>query len=221
MFARVQLAVAAGLLCIAVVLGVVLLTGDDSKAQALDIGPEGFAGSVRPAASAGDFTLRDQSGKAVTLDRYRGRPVVVSFMYSTCQDTCPIMAGQIRDALDSMGSAAKDVPVVLISVDPKNDTPARARRFLNEQRLTGRAEYLLGTEAQLRPVWTTFAIQPQETATGGYDHSSYVVLVDAQGRQRVSFPAEALTSAGLVHDLRTLQRDGGEVTPALPASSAS
>ena len=124
------------------------------------------------------------------------------------------MAGQIRSALDSMGSAAAKVPVMLVSVDPKNDTPDRARRFLNRQRLTGRAEFLLGTKAQLQPVWRQYGIQPQETATGGYDHSSYVVLVDGDDRQRVSFPAEALTAPGLAHDVRALQAGRGDVTPA-------
>lgn len=209
-----QLALAAGLLCLAAVLGVVLLTGSSSDAQAVEVGPEGFAGGVRPAVPPMEFTLRDQDGKSVSFDRYRGTPVVLSFVYSTCQDTCPIMASQIRTALQDMGSAAKHLPVLLISVDPKGDTPTRARRFLNEQRLTGRAEYLLGSRAQLAPVWREYGIQPQDAAQGGYDHSSYVVLVDSEGRQRVSFPAEQLTPPALVHDIRTLQRGGGVVTPA-------
>ncbi len=59
-------------------------------------------------------------------------------------------------------------------------------------------DFLLGTRAQLEPVWKAFGIAPQ---TKGRDHSSYTVIVDAQGRQRISFPATELTPRGLASDL--------------------
>jgi protein SCO1 len=125
---------------------------------------------------------------------------VVAFVYSTCEDTCPAMVDQVRGALDDTGL---DIPLLAVSVDPANDTPARARRFLNERRMTGRARFLLGTRAELAPVWAGFGVQPQ---AGGLDHSATVVLVDEDGMQRVGFPHAQLTPEALGHDLDRLSR---------------
>ena len=171
--------------------------GDD--ASAVQTGPQGWAGFIRPpGAMAPDFRLRDQDGEAATMDEYRGRPVAVTFVYSTCEDTCPAMVDQVRGALDDTGL---DIPLLAVSVDPANDTPARARRFLNERRMTGRARFLLGSEAELAPVWKGYGIQPQSDEL---EHSATVVLVDADGRQRVGFPHADLTPEALGHDLRRL-----------------
>src|SRR3712207_1398254 len=127
------------------------------------------------------------------MDQYRGRPVAVTFVYSTCEDTCPALVDQVRGALDDTGL---DIPLLAVSVDPANDTPARAQRFLNERRMTGRARFLLGDEGQLAPVWRGYGVQPQED---DHDHSATVVLVDAAGRQRVGFPHGQHTPGALAH----------------------
>jgi cytochrome oxidase Cu insertion factor (SCO1/SenC/PrrC family) len=88
-----------------------------------------------------------------------------------------------------------------VSVDPAQDTAARARAFLLEQSMTGRMRFLLGSEERLRPVWRAFGIAPQRDAL---DHSAYVVLVDGAGRQRIGFPHGELTSERLAQDLRRL-----------------
>jgi protein SCO1/2 len=162
---------------------------------------DGFAGAIRPSAPAAGFTLADQDGRNVPVAGLRGRPVVVTFMYTTCQNDCPTMTQQIRGALDDLGH---DVPVLAVSVDPANDTPDRARRFLARQQMTGRMRFLLGSDAQLQRVWRTFGIQPQ--GVGGREHSASVVLLDDSGVARVSFPVNQLTPEGLAHDLRALER---------------
>ena len=158
-----------------------------------------FAGSLRPpGARAPAFRLRDQDGKVVSMAGYGGCTVVMAFVYSTCKDTCPGQVQSIRGALDRLG---RDVPVLLVSVDPANDTPARARRFLLEQHVTGRMRFVLGTEQELAPVWKGYGIAPQR---GTLDHSAYVVLVDGAGLQRIGFPHSQLTPEDLEHDLRRL-----------------
>ena len=172
----------------AAVIGVAIAARGDGRRDAVTVGPTGWAGFVRPpGATAPDFSLRDQDGKPATMAQYRGRPVAVTFVYSTCEDTCPALVDQVRGALDDTGA---DVPLLAVSVDPAGDTPASARRFLNERRMTGRARFLLGDERELAPVWKGYGVQPQ---SGALDHSATVVLVDAQGRQRVGFPYDQLT----------------------------
>jgi len=156
----------------------------------------GWAGALRPpGARVPSFALRDQDGRVV---RPASGTAVYTFLYSTCEDTCPLQVQQIRGALDDLG---RDVPVIGISVDPANDTPARARRFLLEQSMTGRMRFALGTREELEPVWRAFGIRPQED---DLEHSAYVVLADASRAQRIGFPVGGLTSDGLRQDLARL-----------------
>jgi protein SCO1/2 len=123
---------------------------------------------------------------------------VVTFLYTTCEDTCPLIGQQIRVALDRLG---RDVPVFAVAVDPPRDTAARARSFLARQRLAGRMRFLVGPEPELQRQWRAYGVQPQEE---GIEHSAHVVLLDRRGVQRVGFPAAKLTPEALARDLRTL-----------------
>jgi protein SCO1/2 len=161
-----------------------------------------FAGALRPDIPPRDFRLRDEDGDPVSLSAYRGRVVVLTFMYTTCKDTCPLTATQIRGALDDL---EQPPPALAVSVDPANDTPGRAREFLFQRGLShGRMRFLLGDRAQLQPVWKAYGIRPHGTA---FDHSAYVLLIDRHGRQRVGFPVQQLTPEGLAHDIRRLQAE--------------
>jgi protein SCO1/2 len=200
MVARIHLALLTAAICVlAAVIGVLLArSGDGSEAA---IPRDAWAGATRPpAARVPDFTLADQDGHTVTAAQLRGRPAVFAFIYSTCRDTCPAQVQTIRGALDDLGH---DVPVYGVSVDPANDTQRSAQAFLLEQKMKGRMEFLVGDRARLAPVWKAFGIAPQRA---GREHSSYTVLVDATGRQRVGFPTDKLTQRGLAHDLARLAR---------------
>jgi protein SCO1/2 len=192
---RVLLALTTLCLCAAAaVFGVWLAQrGDEAPAAS------GWQGSVRPpGARLPPFSLTTQDGEAMTAAALRGRPVVVTFIYSTCEDTCPGQVQSIRGALDDLG---RDVPVIGVSVDPSGDTPRSAQAFLVEQSMKGRMDFLLGTREELQPVWDAFGIAPQRD---GRDHSAYTVVVDAEGRQRIGFPASQLTPRALAHDLARL-----------------
>jgi len=145
-------------------------------------------------------TLAD--GPVRSVADLKGRPAVVTFLYTTCEDTCPLVAQQIVGAMDRLGH---DVPAVAIAVDPPRDTPARARRFLAEQRAAGRIRFLTGPERELRRLWRAFGIQRQSPR---HEHSGYVVLLDREGRQRIGFPADRVTPDALASDLALLERQG-------------
>jgi protein SCO1 len=179
--------------------GVVLFARPDSSPP---LGASGFAGGLRPEIPPKDFTLRDQDGREVSLRSLRGQVVVLTFMYSTCQDTCPVTATTIRGALDDLGH---DVPTLAVSVDPAHDTPDSAEAFLVKRSLSGgRMRFLLGTRAQLAPIWHDYGIRPQGK---GFEHSAYVLLIDKRGRQRISFPVEQLVDRDLAHDIRKLEAE--------------
>ncbi len=166
-----------------------------------------FEGALRPEIPVEDFgNLRDEDGKPVRLADLRGRPAIVTFLYTTCKDTCPLTVDQIRGALDELGH---DVPVVAVSVDPANDTPRTAKRFSLQRQMTGRMRWALGSEAELQRVWRDYGVQPQTTDD---EHSASTVLLDGEGRQRIGFATSVLTPRALAHDIAELEReqsDGG------------
>ena len=193
---RVLLALFTLCLCAAAgVAGVAIARlGDDPRPAA-----GGWEGALRPPGThLPDFALSDQDGGTVTAASLRGETVVVTFLYSTCEDTCPATVNSIRGALDRLGH---DVPVIAFSVDPGNDTPRRASAFLDEQTMTGRMHFLLGTRAELEPMWDAFGIAPQRD---GLEHTAHTVLVDGTGAQRIGFPPSELTPRRLAADLARL-----------------
>ena len=163
----------------------------------------GFQGALMPeGVKAPDFNLTNQDGDPVSMRELRGSPVVVTFLYTTCEDTCPIQAQTVRGALDQLGH---DVPAIAIAVDPPRDTPDRAKAFLSEQRALGRIDFVLGTRAALKPVWDGFFVRPQSVTE---EHQARFTLVDAKGFQRIGYPGSEATPEALAHDLRLLEAQG-------------
>jgi protein SCO1/2 len=152
-----------------------------------------------PGVRAPDFRLRDQDGRLVTTRSLRGRPVVVTFLYTHCKDTCPITAQQVKGALDDLRRPSP--PAIAISVDPPNDTRASARAFLRRTGIGGRMRFLLGSRRELRRVWKGFAVRPQHQHA---EHQARLVLLDGRGMQRVGFPISQATPERIAHDLRAL-----------------
>ncbi len=169
--------------------------GDERRA-----GPRRFEGAVLPRGlRAPDFSLTDQDGRRVRMSDFRGRATVVTFLYTTCEETCPAQAQVIKGAFAELGH---DVPAVAVAVDPPRDTPARARRFLGEQRISKRLRFALGSRGDLKPVWKGFAVQPQSE---DLEHTGRIVLVDPKGIQRVGYPVDQATPERVAHDLRLLE----------------
>lgn len=112
-----------------------------------------------PREQAYDFRLRDQDGHWATLRQARGKVVVLTFLYSTCRDLCPAQAADIVQGVTMAGG--KGIMVYGVSVDPVGDTPARARAFLKKYGVyDGPVRFLVGSRAQLRPVWAHYGIVP-------------------------------------------------------------
>jgi protein SCO1/2 len=162
----------------------------------------GFYGAALPAnVRARDFTLTDQSGRPVTLSRYRGQVVVLAFLYSSCGPTCNVIAQQIRGALDEL---ERPVPVLIVSAAPRADTPARVRGFLAQVGLSGRVRYLTGPPARLPAVWQAYGVVPASASHADFSDSASVLLIDRSGYERVLYSIEQLTPEGLAHDIRKL-----------------
>lgn len=171
----------------------------ESRDQPPDIAYDGFAGSRLPdGVRAPPFELTDERGGPISMSEFRGQPVIVTFLYTNCDETCPPAAQQVKGALNELGH---DVPALAIAVEPPRDTAASARAFLSEQRMLGRMRFVLGSRDELRPLWRGYAIRPQSVRT---EHQARIVVVDRRGFQRTGFPIEQATPERIAHDVRLL-----------------
>jgi protein SCO1/2 len=183
-------------------LGAIVLAAPRGDNDSVATGTSRFEGAVMPKGlKAPDFTLTNQDGERISMRDFRGQPVIVTFLYTTCEDTCPVQAQTVRGALDELG---EDVPAIAIAVDPPRDTPERARAFLSEQRALGRLDFVLGTRAELKPLWKGFYVRPQSVTQ---EHNARFTLVDERGFQRVGYPGFEATAERIAHDIRILQAE--------------
>jgi protein SCO1/2 len=162
---------------------------------------EGFAGSRLPdGVRAPAFDLTDERGESISMRDFRGEPVIVTFLYTHCDNTCPPAAQQVKGALNELGH---DVPALAVAVDPPRDTAASAQAFLSEQRMLGRLRFVLGERNELAPIWRGYAVRAQ---SAGAEHQARIVIVDGDGFQRVGFPIEQATPERIAHDVKLLEQ---------------
>jgi protein SCO1/2 len=166
--------------------------------------PFRFAGTPIPAgAPAQDFSLRDASGRRFSLSAQRGRVVLLAFLYTHCTDICPLIAKEMNSAVRSLGPQASSVQILAVSVDPVGDTPTLVRSYLRRMRLGPQFHYLIGTRAQLAPVWQAYNVAADSRPSGKIVHSGPVFLIDRAGRPRLFYSPPQSTGA-FAHDLRAI-----------------
>jgi protein SCO1/2 len=166
----------------------------------------GFFGTLAlPARPAPPIRLRNYLGQPVTLSRYRGNPVLVTFLYTHCPDVCPLIAANLRVALGRLGSWARRTRVIAVSVDPRGDTPASVASFLRAHELVGRMQYLIGSPAQLAGTWRAWGVgsQRQVGEPDRVAHSALVYGIGASGRLLTVYPA-GFAPSQIVHDIPRL-----------------
>ena len=135
------------------------------------------------------------------MAQYRGKPLIATFLYSHCKDTCPVEARLISSAVQELGHPT---PVVAFSVDPAHDTGASVHAFMTEQKVTAPIRWGLGTAKQLSPVWKGYAVTPQREDE---EHMARIVLIDKNGFQRIGYPLEQTTPDRIAHDMRMLEKE--------------
>jgi protein SCO1/2 len=159
---------------------------------------------LEPPAPSPDFTLRDSTGKPVSLSQFKGKAVLLTFIYTHCPDVCPLIVAQLHNALIKLGPRASKVQIVAVSVDPKGDTPKTVKTFLAKRGMTGRMEYLIGSSKQLAEVWRPYGIEVQATPEQReVGHTAIVYGITASGKRRALYPSN-LQPDWIVHDVPIL-----------------
>jgi protein SCO1/2 len=150
------------------------------------------------------LVLHNYLGNRVNLRSYRGRAVLVTFIYTHCPDVCPLIVANLHNALDMLGQTARKVTVVGVSTDPRGDTRTAIRAFLAERGMLGRMQYLVGSRSTLAPVWRAWGINASNpTAADEVAHTAVVYGITASGRIVTAYPSN-FTPAQIAHDVPLL-----------------
>lgn len=167
-----------------------------SKLQGTDLGG-------RPAPN---FRLTDQFDSQVSLQQFKGKPVVLTFLYTHCPDVCPLTTERLHSTMLELGKDARNVGVLAITTDPKRDDVAAALHFSQQHQMTNYWHYLTGTDQQLSPVWASYSIYAQAQQQN-INHSMAIFVIDKQGHERVFLSSNDFTPAQLTADLQILLKE--------------
>jgi protein SCO1/2 len=162
-------------------------------------------GTITPRRPAPPLVLRDYAGKKVDIASFKGAPVLVTFVYSHCPDVCPLIMTQLRRVARDARKQGTTVHMLAVSVDPRGDTPAAVRDFLERERVKGTVDYLIGTRAQLEPVWAAWQVARDvpKTDPEQVEHSALVYGVTASGELATAYPVN-FDAAAIARDLPLL-----------------
>jgi protein SCO1/2 len=161
--------------------------------------------AYEPAADAPDFRLVDHSGEPVSLASFRGKTVLLFFGYTHCPDVCPLTLAKLRSALASLDGDARDVRILMVTVDPERDTPAVLADYVG--RYGPEVSGLTGSREELARVALAYGVHAEagHGAEHAVVHTPAIFGIDAAGRLRVLIRPDADADA-LRADVRTLVR---------------
>ena len=134
--------------------------------------------------SVGDHAFQDRAGRRVMLSSYRGKPLLVSFVYTGCFQACPVatklLAAAVASAQRALGAGSFNV--ITIGFNLPFDTPQAMADFARRQGVTlPNWEFLSPDAAGVESLTRDFGFTYRATQ-GGYDHVTQVTLVAADGK---------------------------------------
>jgi protein SCO1 len=200
------------LLALVVIAGVIALlsvggsSGSSGAKKQLQPGSFEAAGLLTPIRNAPPLALRNYLGQPVNLSAYRGKAVLVTFIYTHCPDICPLITSQLRVAQNLMGSAtAAKAQIVAVSVDPRGDTSKSIAAFLARHEMTGRMQYLVGSAHQLAAVWSAWGVGSERDAKKPefINHSGLIFGISGTGK-RITIYAPSFKPSEIAHDVPLL-----------------
>jgi protein SCO1/2 len=158
---------------------------------------------------APDFSLTNQAGAAVRLADFRGKVWLVSFVFTTCNGSCPATThrmGQVQQELKTRGLLKGDrVRLLSITLDPVRDTPEVLRNYMRLYDADPASwSFLTGPPDHVAKVIAAWGMWARPAASGQLDHPSRIFLADGRGRIREIYNLTFLKAAWVAEDVALL-----------------
>ncbi|HEX9454320.1 MAG TPA: SCO family protein [Candidatus Binatia bacterium] len=153
-----------------------------------------------------DFTLMDQDGKSFRFAASHGKVVLITFIFTTCPDVCPLLTAKfaaIQRALAEQKIA--DYQLLSITTDPERDSTAALKEYAGRFKadLT-HWSFVTGTRADLAKVWKAMGVNVTKTDAGEVSHTTLTMLVDRRGTRRVDYYGDKWLDKEVLNDFQRL-----------------
>jgi len=159
------------------------------------------------------FSIKDHSNKLINSGEHGSNVAILTFMFTECTDVCPILTHTIKKALSEIPDGNK-IPVIIVSVDPDNDSIENMNQFIEKWDLESNWSFINSDSNELDLIWNSYFINPQKTNPQGglagisnalterqsVIHSSPVYILDKQGTAQI-LHTNPINHLDLAHDL--------------------
>lgn len=178
-----------------------------------------FVAGVLPAAAAPlpkmghapEFRLTNQDGEDFALRKLRGRVAVVTFIFTSCSDTCPLLTAKLLSIQRKLGHDTPKVFFVAISVDPLHDSPDVLKNYAKAYSAPPEHfAFLTGNFDKIQQVVRSYGVYFEQKAERDVDHTFLTSIVDRSGALRVQYMGWRFDPEEFLGDLRSIVREGNQ-----------
>jgi len=131
-------------------------------------------------------SLVDQNGNRVSLASFKGKPVLIDFVYTSCPGPCSVLTSKLVSVAQDLGPRlGKQVQMISITLDPERDSPKVLKEYA--WRLGANRPgwlFLTGTPQEIDQVLAPFKVRRMKEADGSVTHMETLFLLGPDGRQR-------------------------------------
>jgi protein SCO1 len=145
--------------------------------------------SLPQIAPAPEFALTSQDGGEVNLADLRGKVVAVTFIFTRCTDTCPVLTPMMSFVQDRLGSGfGAKIAFVSITVDPERDTPEVLKEYGEAFGANFAGWFFLtGSPSAIADVVRRYGVFAAKAENGSVDHTFLTSIIDRRGVLRVQY----------------------------------
>ena len=154
-----------------------------------------------------DFTLIDQNGKTFRFVNARGKIVLVTFVFTTCPDVCPLLTAKFAAIQRTLRERRIDDYLLLtITTDPARDTPAVLKSYGEQFKADfNHWLFLTGSQQELVKVWKGFGVTVRKSADAQIQHTALTTLVDQRGIRRFDYYTDKWEEKEILKDIASLE----------------
>ncbi len=176
---------------------------------------EQFIGTQLREKVGDDFELIDQKGELVSNSRHGEKTAILTFLFTSCTDVCPLVTSQIKSTLSGF-KELENIPVFIITVDPERDDQETRFAFIDKWGLSPNWHFLSGEPDLLSDIWNSYHVNPQDSHINPQQklqssletkykviHTAPIYLLDDDGRPTV-LHTSPINSDNLRSDLYTM-----------------
>jgi protein SCO1/2 len=199
--------VLASLICFVVtVLGITAYSSRQFHSPPRVVAAEPSLPKIGPAP---DFTLTSQDGASVSLADFRGKVIAVTFIFTLCTDTCPVLTPMMSFVQDRLGSDfGKKIIFISVTVDPERDTPEVLKEYAQAFGANPTGWFFVtGPPDRIREVTRRYGVFAAKAENGGVDHTFLTSIIDRQGILRVQYLGVRFDPEEFRHDLLSLANE--------------